>query len=145
MFCEVGGHWMAVNQHRLAGSLLSVAVVLSGCAPVGDRAESAASTAERFLQDVKDGNGSGACTVLAPATRDELEKSEQKPCDEAILEEDLPEPGNAGETSVYGQWAQVRLTGDTVFLATFPGGWRVVAAGCTPQDDRPYDCLLQGS
>jgi hypothetical protein len=31
-----------------------------------------------------------------------------------------------------------------VFLAAFPGGWRVVAAGCTPRGDRPYDCTLQG-
>ena len=33
---------------------------------------------------------------------------------------------------------------DTVFLAVFPGGWRVVAAGCTPHGDRPYDCVVQG-
>jgi hypothetical protein len=46
---------------------------------------------------------------------------------------------------VYGQWAQVRLSEDTVFLGAFPGGWRVVAAGCTPRDNRPYDCTLQGS
>jgi hypothetical protein len=48
-------------------------------------------------------------------------------------------------SGVYGQWAQVRLTGDVVFLAAFPGGWRVVAAGCSPQGNRPYDCTLQGS
>ena len=38
---------------------------------------------------------------------------------------------------MYGQWAQVRLSGDTVFLAVFPGGWRVVAAGCTPRGSVP--------
>jgi hypothetical protein len=45
---------------------------------------------------------------------------------------------------VYGQWAQVRIGGDTVFLAVFPGSWRVVAAGCQSRGDRPYDCQVQG-
>jgi ABC-type Fe3+-hydroxamate transport system substrate-binding protein len=130
---------------RFAGVLSALAVLLSGCASVGDRADSAQSTAVRFLRDVADGAGDAACTALAPNTLAELEKSEQKPCREAILGEDLPAPGEAGKTLVYGQWAQVKLTGDTVFLATFPGGWRVIAAGCTPRGDRPYDCTLQGS
>lgn len=124
---------------------LALAFVLSGCASVGDRGETAESTAARFLQDAGDGNGSAACTVLAPSTIAELEKADKKPCAEAILTEDLPDPGDVGKTSVYGQWAQVHLTGDTVFLAAFPGGWRVVAAGCTARGDRPYDCTLQGS
>jgi hypothetical protein len=47
-------------------------------------------------------------------------------------------------TDVYGQWAKVRLDDDTVFLAVFSDGWKVVAAGCQPQGDRPYDCTLQG-
>ncbi|WP_433824631.1 hypothetical protein ACQP2E_21035 [Actinoplanes sp. CA-015351] len=118
---------------------------LSGCSSVGDRAEAAASTAERFLQDVHDGRGDAACAVLAPDTVAELERSAEQPCAEAIVADALPPPAPATETSVYGQWAQVRLTGDTIFLAIFPGGWRVVAAGCTPRPDRPYDCTLQGS
>jgi hypothetical protein len=47
-------------------------------------------------------------------------------------------------SEVYGQRAQVRLSGDTVFLAVFPDGWRVVAAGCTARGEKPYDCVLQG-
>jgi hypothetical protein len=47
-------------------------------------------------------------------------------------------------TAVYGQWAQVRFSGDTVFLAVFPDGWRVVAAGCEARQDRPYHCRIQG-
>jgi hypothetical protein len=133
-----------VNHRWLASGLLALTLV-SGCASVGNRAESAASVAVRFLRHVADGDGDAACAALAPATMAELEQSEQKPCRQAILDEDLPGPGEAGKTSVYGQWAQVQLTGETVFLAAFPGGWRVVAAGCTPQGDRTYDCLLQGS
>jgi hypothetical protein len=134
-----------VNGRRLAGVPLALAFVLSGCASVGDRAESAESTAAGFLRDAGAGNGGAACAVLAPNTIAELEKADKKPCAEAILTEDLPAPGDVGKTSVYGQWAQVHLTGDTVFLAAFPGGWRVVAAGCIPRGNRPYDCTLQGS
>jgi hypothetical protein len=82
--------------------------------------------------------------VLAPDTAAELEESAGKPCPQAILDEDLPEPGAVTGTAVYGQWAQVRLNGDTIFLGVFADGWRVVAAGCTPHDDQPYDCTLQG-
>ena len=134
-----------MNQRRLAIGLLAPLLGLAGCASVGDRAESAAATAVRFLQDVADGNGESACTALAPDTAAELEQSDHKPCRDAVLDEDLPAPGTAGQTSVYGQWAQVHLTDDTVFLAAFPGGWRVVAAGCQPRAQRPYDCTLSGS
>ena len=61
-----------------------------------------------------------------------------------LLDENLPQPGAVTGTAVYGQWAQVRVGDDTVFLAAFPGGWRVVAAGCKSRGDRPYDCRLQG-
>jgi hypothetical protein len=144
-FCWPLGITAAVTRHRLVGSLLVLAVALAGCSPVGDRAESAESTAVGFLRDVAAGNGAAACALLAPNTVAELEQSDKKGCAEAIVGEDLPRPGTASGTSVYGQWAQVHLTDDTVFLAVFPGGWRVVAAGCTPQGDRPYDCTLQGS
>ncbi|MEU4245630.1 hypothetical protein [Actinoplanes sp. NPDC026619] len=122
-----------MNRRRLAGCLLASAVALSGCASVSDRAATAGSTATDFLRNVGAGNGDAACAALAPDTVAELEQSETKPCREVILDEDLPEPGEMGKTSVYGQWAQVHLTSDTLFLAAFPGGWRVVAAGCTPR------------
>jgi hypothetical protein len=127
------------------GGLLVLAFALAGCSSVGDRSESAASTAVGFLREVAAGDGAAACAVLAPNTMSSLEQSDKKGCAEAIVSEDLPQPGTASSTSVYGQWAQVHLTDDTVFLAVFPGGWRVVAAGCTPQGDRPYDCTLQGN
>ena len=120
-------------------------LVLTGCASVGDRGDAAASVALRMLTAVQQDDGAAACGALAPDTLAELEDSAGKPCAEAILDEDLPQPGEVRESHVYGQWAQVRLTGDTVFLGVFPGGWRVVAAGCTPRADRPYDCDLQGS
>lgn len=121
-----------------------ILLVMTGCASVGERAEAATSVALRMLTAVDSGDGATACGTLAPDTLAELEKSAEKPCAEAILDEHLPPPGQPERSRVYGQWAQVRLTVDTVFLAVFPGGWRVVAAGCTPRGERPYDCVLQG-
>jgi hypothetical protein len=134
-----------VDQRGLTGLAAAAVLTLAGCASVGDREEAAGAVATRLLQAVASDDGAAACATLAPETLADLEQNEQKPCDQAILDEDLPEPGTIGKTEVYGQWAQVRLSDDTVFLAVFPGGWRVVAAGCTPRGDRPYDCTLQGS
>ncbi|MBB4744147.1 hypothetical protein BJY16_007606 [Actinoplanes octamycinicus] len=118
---------------------------LAGCGSVGGREEAAAAVATRLLAAAASQNGPQACATLAPDTTAELEESAGKPCPDAILDEELPEPGRVVGTSVYGQWAQVRLADDTLFLAVFDDGWRVVAAGCTSRGERPYDCTLQGS
>ena len=123
---------------------LSVVVALSGCADVADRRTTAGDAATKLLTAVAGKDGATACAVLAPDTAAEVEQSAGKPCDQAILDEDLPAPATVNGTDVYGQWAQVRLSDDTMFLAVFPGGWRVVAAGCESRTSRPYDCTLQG-
>ncbi len=119
-------------------------LVMSGCASVGEREDAASAVALRMLTAVDGGDGAAACATLAPETLADLERSAEEPCPAAIVQENLPGPGRVEQSRVYGQWAQVRLTGDTVFLALFPGGWRVVAAGCTPRGERPYDCVLRG-
>jgi len=40
--------------------------------------------------------------------------------------------------------AQVRFTGDTLFLSEFRGRWKVLAAGCSPMPRAPYDCSVKG-
>jgi hypothetical protein len=124
--------------------IVSAGVVLaaSGCSSVGDRSAAADAVALRLLTAVAGQDGAAACATLAPDTASSVAKDD--PCAKAILDEDLPRPGTVEKTSVYGQWAQVKLSDDTVFLAVFPGGWRVVAAGCTPRGNRPYDCAIQG-
>jgi hypothetical protein len=119
-------------------------LAVAGCGSVGDREAAASGAAVRMLTAVDEQDGAQACAVLAPETVSELQESAGKPCAQAILEEDLPKPGAVAHTAVYGQWAQVRLSDDTVFLGVFGHGWRVVAAGCSSQGDRPYDCTLQG-
>jgi hypothetical protein len=126
---------------------LMIAVVaaglLTGCGSVGGREQAAGAVAERLFSAIEAGDGGGACALLAPDTADAVARD--RPCPEAILDEDLPEqPGPVTHTGVYGQRAQVQLTGDTVFLGVFPGGWRVVAAGCTARTGgRPYECVVE--
>ena len=128
----------------LLAVVVAASLAATGCGGPGGREDAAAAVAVRLLDAVGQGDGAAACAVLAPETLAELEESADQPCAEAVLDEDLPAPGEVTGTDVYGQWAQVRLDDDTVFLAVFPGGWRVVAAGCQPRGDRPYDCALQG-
>jgi len=134
---------VAVRSGLTAICVLVLAV--GGCASVDDRGRAAAEVAITMFGALAGEDGSAACGVLAPETRSEVEQAhDDEPCARAILDEDLPEPGRVTGTDVYGQWAQVRFSGDTVFLAVFPDGWRVVAAGCEARADRPYDCAIQG-
>jgi hypothetical protein len=55
------------------------------------------------------------------------------PCEEAVLELELPRGGTAAETGVYVTSAFVDLVeGGTTFLDEGADGWKVSAAGCTP-------------
>ncbi len=129
--------------------IMAAFLVLTGCGSLSDRESAAVAVTEAFLQAVTDGDGAAACAAMTPAAVARLEDSSGEPCADAVVDEDLPNPGPPGDTAVYGQWARVRLGspdkgGDAVFLAMFPGGWRVDAAGCEPRGDRPYDCAVDG-
>ena len=82
------------------------------------------------------------CDLLLQATLDSLEKSESVPCSDAIAQ--LPiDGGDVRSVEVWGRDAQVRLTGDTLFLSETHAGWRVAAAACRPQRDAPYECEVE--
>ncbi len=68
----------------------------------------------------------------------------QAPCEDALLDEDLPPAGDHAEPAVFGTAAQVRSDTETLFLGLFDDGWRVTAAGCAAEGDRPYDCTVEG-
>lgn len=137
----VSGMLIAVPSSRPAALLAAVVFGVAGCGSVGDREATASDVAVRLLSAVAAGDGEAACATLAPDTAESV--AEEEPCAEAILDSSLPRPGTVLGADVYGQWAQVRLDDDTVFLAAFPGGWRVVAAGCTPRTNKPYKCSVE--
>ncbi len=124
-------------------ALAALGLSLTGCG--GSQDDAAVETAERFFSAVADQDGTDACDLLTPATRDELEQSSGKPCDKAIVEELKGAPEDTGEVRVYGVMAQVQWADSAVFLTRMPDGWRVLAAGCTPREDDPYDCVVKGA
>ena len=125
----------------LAGVMLSA---LTGCSS-GQTSEVTAA-ANDFYSAVAEQDGAAACAFLSADTRTELEKSAGKACSEAVLEEDLSEPRDLGEPSVYGTMAFVTVDAGAMFLGRFPQGWLVTAVGCelTDQANR-FDCAVAGS
>ncbi|MEU6945165.1 hypothetical protein ABZ957_08000 [Streptomyces sp. NPDC046316] len=77
-----------------------------------------------------------ACGLPAPRTREQLPEDEKQRCSQALRGQQLPPGAPRGAVEVYGRQAAVRAGvsgGETLFLSQFTGGWKVVAAGCTPQ------------
>ncbi|MFF1409456.1 hypothetical protein ACFVX6_06600 [Streptomyces sp. NPDC058289] len=133
---------------RAVGALLcagTAAVLLGGCGAPEARVDGARAAGERFERALASGDQESACGLLAPETRGQLEQDEGKACREALGAEELPTAGAVRTTEVHGRQAMLRLVGDTMFLSQFDGGWKVVAAGCTPQgEQQPYQCVLKG-
>jgi hypothetical protein len=89
------------------------------------------------------GDPQGRCDLLAPTTLETLEADASAPCADAIGA--IPLTGGAVRAvEVWGDGAQVRLAGDTVFLVETGTGWKVTAAGCEPRGSAPYDCEVEG-
>jgi hypothetical protein len=131
---------VAVLRWRATAAALPVlALALAGCASASE--DEVAAVAGAFADAALD--AAERCGLLAPATLAVLESQESASC-ESVLP-DLPLPGGAVESvEVWGGNAQVRLAGDTLFLAETRSGWKVVAAGCQPRGEAPYDCEVDG-
>ena len=117
--------------------------VLAGCA--GPAADQAGDVAQSFEQ-LATSDTTQACELLSGHTREAVEKAAKKPCPDALTDEDLPGESSVRLVDVYGHDARVTLDNDVVFLARFPEGWKVTAAGCTPgsSEDEPFDCDVSG-
>ena len=129
--------------HRVA--LLVCLLALAGCG-TAERERDAGSVAEAFHAALAGGAGRAACDELSDETASKLEQQEKKPCEEAVLELELPKGGTVAGTSVVVTSAIVTLAeGGTDFLDEGPDGWKVAAAGCVPAlPDQPYECELEG-
>ena len=122
-----------------------LAVAGAGCGTT-DRAADAGEVAERFHAALEERDGDAACAELSQHTAGELEQQEEMPCEEAVLELELPRGGSAARTGVYVTSALVDLVeGSTTFLNEGPDGWKVSAAGCRrTAPNLPDDCVLEG-
>ncbi|MEU7696711.1 hypothetical protein [Streptomyces sp. NPDC039028] len=117
----------------------------AACGAPAARQDGAAAAGTAFEAAVAAGDHVRACTLLAPQTRFQLEQDEQRPCPAALASQQLPKAAGVDGVEAYGRQAMVRLAGDTLFMSQFSGGWKVVAAGCTPRPDQPYHCLIKGA
>jgi hypothetical protein len=127
-------------------SLVAVALLaaaLCACGRSGDR-QTVRDAAVQFYAAVDRHEGSRACALLSPQTREALEEQESESCDKAVESLDLT-GGPVGSVSVYSTEAAVELRGgDTVFLEDTKEGWRIAAAGCRPSGhEEPADCDLE--
>ncbi|WP_409055709.1 hypothetical protein [Streptomyces sp. SYP-A7185] len=135
---------------RGAGPVALVAVlaaVLSGCGSVQERADAASAAALGFRETLRTTHGARGCAALAPGTREELEQNAELPCARALSDAGLPAADTADAVrvvDVYGRQARVVTDHDTLFLSSFPGGWKITATGCTERPDLPYQCLIKG-
>ena len=123
--------------------VFAAALLTAACnGPGADQAAEAA----RSFEQLATSDATKACDLLAPKTRDDVEKSAQKSCPEALGDEDLADPSDLVGVEVYGHDAIAQFVNDTVFLAKFDDGWRVTAASCRPgpSDAKPYDCDISG-
>jgi hypothetical protein len=132
-----------VMRLRIATCLSGALLLAMGCGSGQDSAVEG--SAERFEAAVAAEDAGTACQLLAPATRSEIESANHRPCVEAWASEGVPFGGHVTRVRAYGSMAIVELDADTVFLARFDSGWRVMAAHCAPRADAPYECQVKGS
>ena len=125
------------------GAVLALAT-LCGCASLSGREDAAAAAARRFEAALAAQDAAAVCAELAPGTRQELEDNARSGCDQAVFGSDVPAASGVQRVDVYGQQARVVLGGDTLFLSSFPTGWKITAAGCEPRPRKPYKCELKG-
>jgi hypothetical protein len=137
---------MRIGPGRAAGAaLIPVALLAAGCGTAGDRRDARAVT-QRFIDAVHRRSGERACAQLDAAARQTLEQQAKAPCVRAVTTLQIAARRTA-HAVVYLDDARVDLAGgragEAVFLGRTPAGWRISAAGCTPQGERPYDCDLE--
>ena len=120
---------------RCGGALGLGALLLTGCASTQEPEVQRVATA--FENSAAD--PAARCDLLTPKALSALEKNGSQSCADAIGQLPLG-GGSVRSVQVWGGDAQVKLSGDTLFLTETHAGWKVSAAACTPNADAPYDC-----
>ncbi|MBW8482444.1 hypothetical protein [Actinomadura parmotrematis] len=115
-------------------------ISLTGCAASGEK-DAVAAAATAVVDAAQRGDGAGACAGLVPRAAASLESGGSR-CAEEIVKLGL-QGGPVSGVQVWGGNARATVAGQTVFETRWGSGWKVTAAGCRPQGDRPYDCQVE--
>jgi hypothetical protein len=131
---------------RLTTVVAIAGVLLTGACGTADREADVTAVSDRFHAALEEGDGGAACAELNSETAKKLERQEKRPCEDAILELELPAGARADGVDVYMTSAYATLAGaGAAFLDEGAEGWKISAAGCVPSGaDQPYDCELEG-
>jgi len=134
---------MSAWNARGTAALLAVMLLSCGATGCGDSAEesSVRRATTTFFADVSAHHDGRACADLAPQAAQGLATGDSD-CAGQIGELKLT-GGTIRAVRVWGERAQVLLSGDTVFLTRLRQGWKVTAAGCRRQAKGPYDCDVE--
>jgi hypothetical protein len=123
--------------------VVGAGIACSGCG-AGASEQDVTVVVQRFQSAVAAGDGAAACAQLTAATRQAVASDEKAPCSRAVLGLGLSGGGRVGDADVYVTSGIARVGDEAAFLDQTPHGWRISAAGCTPnRDDMPYDCDLE--
>jgi hypothetical protein len=122
---------------RVALLGVGIVLVLTGCGSA--ESDDARTAATAWFGVIATRDAAAACDLLVPAAAEALETAGGRSCTAALLDLNLA-GGVVTRLAVWGDRAQARTAEDTVFLIRLSAGWKVSAAGCTPERDRPYDC-----
>ena len=122
--------------------LLTLPVVGAGCGTGDDRAAARAAT-ERFYAAVGQDDGAAACAELSEDTVKALESERGQECAEAVTQLEYA-GGSIVGVEVYATNAKVDLSGgESAFVSPGPGGWKLSAVGCKPEEGKPRDRPLE--
>ena len=86
-----------------------------------------------------------SCRLLAPDTLERVEHDHGE-CESVLAGLPRAADPHVLAVEVAGESAQVRLADQVLFLARFPSGWLVTAAGCQrndPDSAVPYECEVR--
>jgi hypothetical protein len=129
------------SRARFGGIAVVGVAVLAGCASQSGQ-QDAATVATRFLDAAGRGDAEVACALLTPRTREDLATSDGQPCEQSLPTDRLG--GSVKRADTWSDWARVSTEDSAVFLTEFDSGWLVSAAGCQPNGDAPYRCVVGG-
>jgi hypothetical protein len=128
----------AARRCRCGAALGLAALLVTGCSSTQQP------EVQRVATTFEDSGGDpqARCELLTPKALAALEKSQSASCADALGQLPL-RGGDVRSIQVWGGDAQVKLSGDTLFLTETHAGWKVSAAACRPNADAPYDCEVQ--